>query len=299
MLKINQNKKLNFYVYPHNYLKEDKSKGIIISSNIKTGTINIGELIKSDPLHNCDYYIVPFKLYTNDKNVLEKFVLPQLIYYQQNYKKHIFFNLSDKSPYSYNSINNSIIFEISCLKNKNKITYPFYYNPIVNPVDFIDINTCKYDLCFLGLAKPYIREKMLSIVENFKIKKFLKNIFFWKEKNKKKLKILYHQIMQQSKFVLCPRGNGPQTVRFYEALAFGRIPILISDNVRLPLENIINYDEFIIRVKENEIKKIEEKINFFIKKNDLNFISKKCRNIWVNYFSNKNLKNFIEKSLLN
>ena len=48
-------------------------------------------------------------------------------------------------------------------------------------------------------------------------------------------------IMAQSVATLCPRGFGVQSIRFYETLSAGRIPILISDHYVLPLENLINY----------------------------------------------------------
>ena len=42
--------------------------------------------------------------------------------------------------------------------------------------------------------------------------------------------VAYEQIMKNNTFLLCPRGAGHDSVRFYEACFFGKIPILIGDN---------------------------------------------------------------------
>ena len=39
----------------------------------------------------------------------------------------------------------------------------------------------------------------------------------------------YAEILGASKFVLCPRGAGPSSFRLYEALAAGRVPVILSD----------------------------------------------------------------------
>lgn len=44
-----------------------------------------------------------------------------------------------------------------------------------------------------------------------------------------------------SPYTLCMRGAGNFSVRFYEALALGRIPVLIDTDVVLPLENKIDW----------------------------------------------------------
>lgn len=42
--------------------------------------------------------------------------------------------------------------------------------------------------------------------------------------------IQYENIMKNNIFLLCPRGAGHDSVRFYEACFFGKIPIIIGDN---------------------------------------------------------------------
>lgn len=58
----------------------------------------------------------------------------------------------------------------------------------------------------------------------------------------------YIDNISNSDFVLTPKGDGNFSVRFFETLAVGRIPVLIDTDVVLPLESLINYDDFVLKV---------------------------------------------------
>ena len=40
----------------------------------------------------------------------------------------------------------------------------------------------------------------------------------------------FREILARSRFVLCPRGNGMSSVRLYEALSVGAVPVIIADD---------------------------------------------------------------------
>lgn len=46
----------------------------------------------------------------------------------------------------------------------------------------------------------------------------------------------YVKVMRQSLFSLCPSGSGPNSIRLWESLGFGCIPVILSDTLRLPGE---------------------------------------------------------------
>jgi len=69
----------------------------------------------------------------------------------------------------------------------------------------------------------------------------------------------YKNILSRSRYSLCPRGMGPNTIRFWESLQAGAIPILISDSMSLP--DGIDWDTCIIRIPEEEFTRNPEKIN--------------------------------------
>jgi hypothetical protein len=44
----------------------------------------------------------------------------------------------------------------------------------------------------------------------------------------------YAAALQQSVFALCPSGSGPNSIRLWEALGYGAIPVILADTLRLP-----------------------------------------------------------------
>lgn len=61
----------------------------------------------------------------------------------------------------------------------------------------------------------------------------------------------YAQIMARSKFVLCPRGRGTSSIRLYETLAAGRVPVILADAWVPP--NGPRWEQFAIRWPESRV----------------------------------------------
>ncbi|MEI8379564.1 MAG: exostosin family protein [Planctomycetota bacterium] len=70
------------------------------------------------------------------------------------------------------------------------------------------------------------------------------------DEEQKLLKESYWKVLSQSQFSLCPRGDNPSSVRFYESLAAGCIPVLLADTAQLPLQGILPWNDMIVRVPE-------------------------------------------------
>ncbi|WP_194852189.1 exostosin domain-containing protein [Nonlabens antarcticus] len=62
----------------------------------------------------------------------------------------------------------------------------------------------------------------------------------------------FFQNLNNSPYTFCLRGAGNFSVRFYESLACGRIPVLVDTNCSLPLEERINWEEHICLVQPSE-----------------------------------------------
>ena len=73
--------------------------------------------------------------------------------------------------------------------------------------------------------------------------------------------------IQNNLYVFCLRGNGNFSVRFYEALIMGRIPVLIDTDVKLPLEDQIDWVQHCLIVSENSI--IQDLITFHSSRTEL------------------------------
>lgn len=65
----------------------------------------------------------------------------------------------------------------------------------------------------------------------------------------------YNHLLLNSRFSLCPSGSGPNSIRFWESLAVGAIPILLADTLELPPHDL--WKDAILRVTERDVEKIE------------------------------------------
>lgn len=69
-------------------------------------------------------------------------------------------------------------------------------------------------------------------------------------------KKLYADLLQRSKFALCPRGAGTSSYRMYEAMEAGRAPVVISDEWREPTGP--NWGSFLVRIAEADVQAIPD-----------------------------------------
>jgi hypothetical protein len=60
----------------------------------------------------------------------------------------------------------------------------------------------------------------------------------------------YADLTKASKFVLCPRGISPSSVRLFETMRMGRVPVILSDDWVPPIGP--RWDEFSLRIRERD-----------------------------------------------
>ncbi|XP_022993881.1 probable glucuronosyltransferase Os04g0398600 [Cucurbita maxima] len=66
-------------------------------------------------------------------------------------------------------------------------------------------------------------------------------------------KLEYFEHLRNAKFCLAPRGESSWTLRFYESFFVECVPVLLSDQVELPLQNVIDYSQISIKWPSSEI----------------------------------------------
>lgn len=107
-----------------------------------------------------------------------------------------------------------------------------------------------------------VREKLWSMRHSPYCTVEQRKMMFWyySSEEQEELRREYGDVMGRSRFSLCPKGNGIGTVRFWESLSAGAIPVIIgSDDLALPLDgDLIPWDEIIIRIDESEVEKVPE-----------------------------------------
>lgn len=139
------------------------------------------------------------------------------------------------------------------------------------------------------LAASYLRSTCLKklqqhpeIKDNFIIRKKYRAGAKTQAQRKQSTAEFYNN-MKNSDYILCVRGAGNFSVRLYETLAMGRIPIYIHTNGLLPLENTIKWKEHVVWVNYNEVDKIAEKVLAFhqnLNPKTFSELCKKNRMLW-------------------
>ena len=66
-----------------------------------------------------------------------------------------------------------------------------------------------------------------------------------------------------SDYVVCVRGAGNFSIRFYEALAMGRIPVFINTDCALPFDDELDWKKHVVWVEFKERHKVAEKVANF------------------------------------
>lgn len=64
----------------------------------------------------------------------------------------------------------------------------------------------------------------------------------------------YLEEMRQSTFCITPAGHVPWSARMIEAVLTGCIPVLLADNIVLPFERLIDWDEFVVRLHSTKLR---------------------------------------------
>ena len=119
------------------------------------------------------------------------------------------------------------------------------------------------------IATSYLRASLLQTLEqcskvqtNF-IKRKQYRAGVKKQKDSHATTKEFYDTIHQTDYTLCVRGAGNFSVRFYETLAMGRIPILVDTDSPLPFQEILPWKKHVVWVSYNERRAICEKVKTF------------------------------------
>jgi hypothetical protein len=295
----------NFYIhYPSLKMHDHASSQYSMFMN----QLRNRDIFPNSQPQEADYFLVPIGIVVSGEimesqphinNAIKK-MCSQLKFFETNPNKHVFFFLGDSfRPIDY--LKNSIVFQTSCHKNNHQLKCIHYSSPIANK-HTKNIIQAEYDVSFQGCHTHEIRIKIQNLIplynhKGLKCKYQQFNKIRPMERPPYEIEAKTIEIMNNSKFILCPRGAGLNSIRFFETLSYGRIPILIADHTSLPLENIIDYKKLIVKVPEGEIAELPNYVKHWLKNNDLVIASDMAKNIWEKYFADYSFHNMIKWSL--
>jgi len=91
----------------------------------------------------------------------------------------------------------------------------------------------------------------------------------------------YASLVRKSKFVLCPRGVGPASLRLFETMLMGRAPVIIADQWVSPRGPA--WDRFSIRIAESDVRQLPNVLEQY--EEDAAAMGRRARHAWENWFS--------------
>lgn len=147
-------------------------------------------------------------------------------------------------------------------------------------------DNCQYLYSFIGAITHSVRSAIFRM--DHPRNAFIKNTtgcHAWEMNSNKRLifEQSYYEVMNESFFILCPRGIGPCTYRLFEAMQLGRVPVIISDSW-IKISNI-DWDKFSITIPQSKIHQIPEILNE--RKGEAVEMGKSARKDWEVFFSRK------------
>ena len=92
----------------------------------------------------------------------------------------------------------------------------------------------------------------------------------------------FYDNIQGAHFTVCSPGAGNFSMRFYQVLAAGRIPVVVHHDMEFPYEDEIDWDNHMVRGESNE--EVKEKLVNFWQTKDLEKVQTECRKIYEKYF---------------
>jgi hypothetical protein len=221
------------------------------------------------------FFLFPYDLGQYiDSNHMElcESLIAGLPYLEGREKRHIVCDYGDKTACITPSV---CLFKVSLLKAQRHLAVPLWYglpSHTLRAGASFDWSAIRYAVSFVGADSHIVRRAMLVSIRKqapelktfFNLRNELKVIgsyFLKSSKNPEELQAAQAAFLKsiaESFSVLCPPGVGPQSIRLYETMALGRIPVIFGTHVAYPLEgrpeeNLIDYDEFCLRIPEEEI----------------------------------------------
>ncbi|KAI9097964.1 hypothetical protein K1719_025735 [Acacia pycnantha] len=210
----------------------------------------------------------------NDKEINQTYVkvLSQMPYFRlSGGRNHIFVFPSGAGAHLFKSwatyINRSIILtpegdrtdkrDISAFNTWKDIIIPGNIDdgmtktgaPVIQP---LPLSKRKYLANYLGRSQGKVgRLQLIQLAKQFPDKLECPDLKF--SGSAKLGRKEYFEHLRSAKFCLAPRGESSWTLRFYESYFVECVPVILSDQVELPFQNVIDYSQISIKWPSSRI----------------------------------------------
>ena len=104
----------------------------------------------------------------------------------------------------------------------------------------------------------------------------------------------YAQSVARAKFVVAPRGNGPSSLRLFEAMRAGRAPVIVSDDWLPPA--LVDWSTCAVRVPEADISFLPRILRE--REDEAEELGRRAREVWEQHFSPRSMVHHIVRTCL-
>jgi hypothetical protein len=138
---------------------------------------------------------------------------------------------------------------------------------------------------FMGGSTSFVRKRLYKINFN-RNDALIKDTSYYQhwnynQESRAEMQQIYTDICARSHFVICPRGAGSGSIRLFEMMEMGIVPVIISDNYLLPEGP--RWEEFVVFIKENDIESIPQILEQHVA--NVEAMGKMARKAWKDWFA--------------
>ncbi|KAK4492898.1 hypothetical protein RD792_000223 [Penstemon davidsonii] len=260
------------------------SKDIYSSEGLLLGFIESNTHFRTHNPHEAHAYFLPFSVVMilhhlfdpviRDKAVLERVVSDYIHVISSKYSywnrslgaDHFMLSCHDWGPRATWYVHQLYFTSMRVLCNANTSEF---FNPRKD-VSFPEINLQTGHLTGLTLKQglPSSDRTILAFFAGHVHGRIRPTLFkYWKDKDNdirifeevpENSSLSYKEMMEKSKFCLCPSGHEVASPRIVEAIYSECVPVLISENYVLPFSDVLDWDEFSVRVSVRELPELKK-----------------------------------------
>jgi hypothetical protein len=182
-------------------------------------------------------------------------ILKEISEKYKSHKKFVIVFVVDDFEKKYSLYKNLLLIRTSIQaskKRKNEIILPYIWEGMNAP--FGPIRSSKPSVGFCGQNGLH-RKKLIhtfqqsdAVIANFIIREH----FWGGAPHDPKIINEFKNNIEENAFILSQRGWGNFSMRFYQTLSAGRIPVLVNTDMELPFKDVINWPEYVVFEKNEQ-----------------------------------------------
>lgn len=270
-----------------------------------------GRFVRAASPEEADYIVFPYVLdvFINVMRAMSvHYFIRQLPYFLHYERKHVFFHCQDLGDPLFTD---GLI--LTTTPDRFNVDDPFQatlpYSPgghvLRNAPDF-DFDAIDLDTNFVGALSGTVRYDLIqsvssepglrSLLEHPKTgdwaSKSISYLHMDDSIKKQALEDRFVNALRRSWTSLCPRGNGSSSIRFFETMCMGRIPVHVSDAYVPPFGKDIDYSQFCLFIPESEVHQAGHILRMWLArrgKEELMAMCRRARQVWELHFRPENL----------